>query len=240
MDTGWTRWVLDQHDFEYDHIRSADLIDENINSNFDVIILPEMSSVTLIQGLQGPNIRPEYRGGIGAQGKQNLLRFVTNGGILITLGNTAKFAIDHLNVPVINVVEGQSEESFYCPGSILRVNVDTSHPIGFGLPDNLDAMFVGNGGYRPKRTSRGQTVKTIANYPNSKLLRSGWLTGGEQLRRTAASIEYPLGDGRIILHTFRVQHRGQTWGTFKLLFNSIFYGSVINNTPSNNMSIKSH
>ncbi len=239
MDAGWTRWVLDQHDFEHDQIRSADLIDENIKNKFDVIILPEMSSVTLIQGLQGPNIRPEYRGGIGAQGKQNLLNFVTDGGILITLGNTAKFAIDHLNVPVTNVVGGQSEESFYCPGSILRVAVDTSHPIGFGLPDNVNAMFVGNGGYLAKRTPGGENVKTIATYPNSKLLQSGWLTGGEQLRRTAASMEYPLGDGRIILHTFRVQHRGQTWGTFKLLFNSIFYGSVADSTPSNNVSDKS-
>ena len=159
---------------------------------------------------------------------------------MITLGNTAKFAIDHLNVPLENVVGGQSEESFYCPGSILRVSVDTSHPIGFGLPDHVDAMFVENGGYLAKRTLRGEKVKTIVAYPNSKLLRSGWLTGGEQLRRTAASMEYSLGDGRIILHTFRVQHRGQTWGTFKLLFNSIFYGSVLEDTPSNNVSAKSH
>ena len=101
-------------------------------------------------------------------------------------------------------------------------------------------MFVGNGGYLAKRTLRGEKVKTIVAYPNSKLLRSGWLTGGAQLRRTAASMEYSLGAGRIILHTFRVQHRGQTWGTFKLLFNSIFYGSVLEDTPSNNVSAKSH
>jgi hypothetical protein len=33
-----------------------------------------------------------------------------------------------------------------------------------------------------------------------------------------------MGRGRVIMRTFRVQSRAQTWGTFKLLFNSIFYG----------------
>ena len=224
MDAGWTRWVLDQHEFPYVHARSADLRAGALFDRFDVIILPEMNSIHLIQGLRAPNVRPEYRDGIGAPGIHNLLRFVEEGGTLITLGNTAGFAIEHLGAPLVNVVRGQSEEAFYCPGSILRVAIDTTHPVAYGMPREADAMFVANGGYRPARTRSTADVRVVARYPDAPLLRSGWLVGEERLRGTAAVLEVSSGKGRIILHTFRVQHRGQTEGTFRLLFNSIFYG----------------
>ena len=238
MDAGWTRWVLDQHDFSYTRVRSGDLRSGELHGRFDVIILPEMRSVALIQGLQGPNVRPEYRGGIGAQGVHNLLRFVEDGGTLITLGNTATFAVEHLGTALTNVVLGESEDAFYGPGSILRVHVDTTHPIGYGIPPQADAMFVANGGYLAARGgSRHPPVRTIVRYPEAPLLRSGWLVGEERLHSTGAVMEAPMGKGRIILNTFRVQHRGQTWGTFKLLFNSIFYGPAISGLPAGHSSL---
>ena len=224
MDAGWTRWVFDQHEFPYTHVRGADLRSGDLHERFDVIVLPEMNSIRLIQGLRAPNVRPEYRDGIGAPGIHNLLRFVEEGGTLITLGNTAAFAIEHLGVPLVNVVRGQSEEAFYCPGSLLRITVDPTHPIGYGMPREADAMFVANGGYRRARTRSTSEVRAIARYPDAPLLRSGWLVGEDRLRGTGAVMEVSSGKGRVILHTFRVQHRGQTEGTFRLLFNSIFYG----------------
>ena len=227
MDAGWTRWVLDQHEFSYTHLRSADVRDRNLYERFDVIILPEIESVDLIRGLQGPNTRPQYRGGIGAGGIRSLRQFVEDGGTLITLGNSADFATEHLSTPVINVVRDVSQESFYCPGTILRVSIDTTHPIGYGMPATADAMVVSNGGFRPSRRLDSAGVKTIVRYPGLPLLRSGWIVGEERLRGAGAVMEVPSGKGRIILHTFCVQHRGQTWDTFKLLFNSIFYGPAM-------------
>ena len=225
MDAGWTRWVLDQHDFDYTQIRNGDLQTAGLGDRFDVIILPEMRTPDLLRGLQARNVRPEYRGGIGVDGIRNLRQFVTGGGTVITLGNSSAFAVEHLSAPVTNVVRDTPRGVFYAPGTILRLAVDTTHPIGYGMPHEVDAMFVNNGAFRPSRR-RGATTPshTIARYPNASLLRSGWIVGEERLRGMGAVIEAPLGGGRVILHTFRVQHRGQTWGTFKLLFNSIFYG----------------
>ena len=237
MDAGWTRLVLEQHDFRYTRVRSGELRASGLHDRFDVIILPETSSVSLIQGLLGPNVRPEYRGGIGAQGVQNLVRFVRDGGTLITLGNAAAFAIEHLGVPLANVVRGLSDDAFYCPGSILRVSIDTTHPLGYGMAPVADAMFVSNGGYRLTRANPNVEVSTIARYPNGPLRRSGWLIGEERLRGTGAVMEVSAGRGRVILHTFRVQHRGQTWGTFKLLFNSIFYGPAVVGQPAGRTSL---
>jgi hypothetical protein len=67
----------------------------------------------------------------------------------------------------------------------------------------------------------------MARYPQGPLLRSGWIIGEPRLRGLAASLEATIGRGRIIAHTFRPQSRAQTWATFKLLFNSIFYGPAV-------------
>jgi len=225
MDAGWTRWVLEQHEFPYVQLRSADMKASSVLDRFDVIILPDASSVDLLHGQRARNVRPEYQGGIGVQGIQNLRRFISRGGTVITLGNSATFAIQYLSVAVLDVVRDESKDTFYAPGTILRVGVDTTHPIGYGMPAEADVMFVNNGGFVPNlRWATAETTRSIVRYPNGPLRRSGWIIGEEQLRGTGAVIEAPIGDGRVILHTFRVQHRGQTWGTFKLFFNSIFYG----------------
>jgi hypothetical protein len=228
IDAGWTRWVLEQHEFAFTRVRSADIKAGELLERFDVLVFPEMASTDIIRGLDGLNIRSEYRGGIGMVGVRHLREFIQNGGTLITLGNAAAFAIEHLGVPLADTVSDTPRDQFFVPGSILRARVDRTHPIGFGMPEDTDVMFVNNGVYRPTRLSRTQTAPVIvAQYPNGPVLRSGWVTGEDRLRRGAATVEVPNGRGRIILHTFRVQHRGQTWGTFRLLFNSIFYGPAV-------------
>jgi hypothetical protein len=225
IDAGWTRWVLEQHEFQYTQLRGADIQNPDMSDRFDVIILPEASTVDLLHGQQARNVRPEYQGGIGVQGIQNIRRFVSDGGTVITLGNSSTFAIQHLSAPLRNVVQDETQDTFYAPGTLLRVAVNTAHPIGYGMPAEADVMFVNNGGFvRDQRQATSHMTQSVVRYPNAALRRSGWIIGEERLRNTSAVIEVPLDSGRVILHTFRVQHRGQTWGTFKLLFNSIFYG----------------
>ena len=64
----------------------------------------------------------------------------------------------------------------------------------------------------------------MVRYPQGPLLLSGWIVGEQRLRGAGAVLDVPMGRGRIIMLTFRVQNRAQTLGTFKLLFNSILYG----------------
>lgn len=227
IDSGWTRWLFEQHELPFTQIRNADVLAPNLQSRFDVIVFPEMAPSDILNGLQARNVRPEHRGGIGQAGVGKLRRFVEAGGTIVTLGNSAQFALQQLDLPVRNVVRNLGTDAFFCPGSILRVQVDTRHPVGFGMPEDTDIMFFNNLALAPSSTPPDTVPTSIAGYPREPLLRSGWLVGENRLQGASASMEVALGGGRVIMHAFRVQHRGQTWGTFKLLFNSIYYGPAV-------------
>jgi hypothetical protein len=226
MDAGWTRWLLEQHEFPYTHARNADIRAGDLRKRFDVIVVAEMTTAQIVQGNTARNVRPEYAGGIGDEGVRHLKAFVEQGGTLITLGNAAQFAIEALGAPFENALAGLDQDTFFCPGSLLRIAIDTRHPVGYGMPEEADAMFINNGGYRPTATFPSVGTAVVARYPQKQLLRSGWIIGEARLQGTGAVLEARIGRGRIILQTMRVQNRAQTWGTFPLFFNSIFYGAA--------------
>ena len=65
--------------------------------------------------------------------------------------------------------------------------------------------------------------QVVASYPEDNMLLMGWMSGEEQLSRRAAVVDAGYRDGRVILIGFRAQHRGQTHGTYKFLFNALLY-----------------
>ncbi len=221
MDEGWTRFVLDQFEFPYSTVHDDRIRQGDLEHDFDVVVLPSQRDSTIIRGHNGESKElrypKEYRGGIGAVGVANLHAFVENGGTLVALGAATRLPIKSFWLPVTNVLEGVPAKQFSAPGSILQTLVDTTHPIGYGMRRET-AIFFANS---PTFSVSGGTV--IARYPVSNPLLSGWLDGADKLFNKAGLVEVPLGRGRVILFGFRPQHRGQTWGTFKLLFNTLYY-----------------
>jgi hypothetical protein len=61
----------------------------------------------------------------------------------------------------------------------------------------------------------------VARYFDRDVLQSGWLVGEKRLAKKAAMVSASYGDGEVVLIGFRPQHRAQTHGTFKLLFNAL-------------------
>ncbi|HEV7889494.1 MAG TPA: M14 metallopeptidase family protein [Pyrinomonadaceae bacterium] len=224
MDEGWTRWLFDTFNVPYTSLRDADVRAGDLRAKFDVIVLPSMRTRDIVEGRAKDTAPPEFTGGIGDAGVESLRRFVEEGGTLVCWDESTDFAIKRLKLPVRNVLEGVKTSDFYCPGSILRVELDTKHPLARGFSQRADAYFVNSAAFEVTDDSRASVG---ARYSDSKdeLLRSGWLLGAQYIAGRAALVEATLGRGRVVLFGFRPQHRGQTWGTFPLVFNALSLGA---------------
>ena len=220
MDEGWTRWLFDTFNMPYTSLRDEDVRAGSLRAKFDVIVLPSMRTRDIVEGRAKETAPPELTGGIGDAGVESLRRFVEEGGTLVCWDESTDFAVKRLKLPVRNVLEGVKTSDFYCPGSILRVELDAKHPLARGLSQRADAYFVNSAAFEVTDDSR---ARVVARYSGSKeeLLRSGWLLGPQYIAGRAALVEATLGRGRVVLFGFRPQHRGQTWGTFPLVFNAL-------------------
>ncbi len=69
--------------------------------------------------------------------------------------------------------------------------------------------------------AHNERYEVVVRYADRDLLESGWLIGEQTLAKKPAMISAKVGEGRAVLIGFRAQHRAQTHGTFKLLFNAL-------------------
>ncbi|HOQ45412.1 MAG TPA: M14 family metallopeptidase [Bryobacteraceae bacterium] len=218
MDEGWTRWVLEQFGFEYASVRNPEIRRGGLRKRFDVIIFPDQGVRAIAEGYQAGEMPEEYTGGLGDAGAAELKRFASEGGTLVFLNNSTAYAIEKLGVEVRNVVAGVPSSEFYSPGSLLNVRLDPRSQLSLGLPGELAIWSEGSPAWDVPENS---PASVAARYPSSGILASGWLLGEKHLAGKAALVEYPMGSGRIVLFGMRPQYRGQSYATFKLLFNAL-------------------
>lgn len=213
MDEGWTRFVFDTFNVPFQSVSETAIAEASPRAKFDVIVLPSEQSRATPDGEA-----PETQRGIAEPGYKNLARFVEDGGTLICFDGSCGQLIRQLKLPLRNVLEGVRSNDFYCPGSILRIDVDTSNPIARTMAQNTNAYFIGSSAFD---VTDGEKVQVIARYAKAGILQSGWLRGEDRLKDKIALASVTMGKGRIVLFGFRPQHRGQTWGTFPFIWNAI-------------------
>ncbi len=227
-DEGWTRFILGNFEFPYTIVHDGDIRAGNLNQNYEAIIIPDMyNPERIIEGYAKGTMPPKYIGGITPNGVRNLKYFVENGGTLILLNSSCDLAIEHFGLPLKNVLKNIQKERFVCDGSILRMEFDSGHPIAYGMTQEAGAMFENGRAFAILPSfDKEKEVRTVAKYPEENPLMSGWIHGDSLIRQKSSLVDVPCGKGRIILIGFPVQFRAQTYGTFKLLFNSIYYAGV--------------
>jgi hypothetical protein len=226
MDEGWTRLVLEDFGFPYDTLMDARILEGDLADDFDVILLPADDLETVV----GPpeeeveDVPPAYRSGFGEAGVEALEEFVAAGGTLVTFAEAGDLAIEGFGLPVENVVADVPTTEFWAHGSTLRVDVH-DHSLGWGMPDDALVVFFGdNQVYEVQRSPDGAGIRRVVSYQEDDVLQSGQLDGEEHLAGKAAMLEVDHGEGRVVLIGFRTQHRAQTHGTFKFLFNALVGG----------------
>ena len=222
IDEGWTRWILEQFHFPFTVLHNPDVRDGHLRDQYDTIVIAEMATRQILDGMRAGTVPGQYAGGIGEEGAQALRDFVTAGGTLVTLGNAASFAIEQFNLPVVSALAGLRQDQFFCSGSLLRVEIsDPKHPLVAGLPLMPAVMFERNQAFDTRPAFRG---KVLASYVKDRNpLVSGYLLGADAIQGKAAALDANYGSGHIVILGFRPQWRGQSHGTYKFLFNALYY-----------------
>lgn len=228
MDEGWTRFLLEQFGFPYKSVMDAELKKGDLNSNYDVIILPDDSTAALTGERKESSSRlneefpPEYRSGFGKEGVEALKAFADKGGTLVALGGAGSFAVEKLELRLRDVTAGRNTKEFWCPGSTLHVKSDAANPISWGMPENGLAVYLaGNAVYEILPGPHSDRYEVVMRYADRDLLESGWLVGEQVIAKKAAVVVAGYGKGRVILYGIRPQFRAQTHGTYKLFFNAL-------------------
>ena len=252
MPSGWTRWVFEQYEFPFEVVFPQTLDAGNLNAKYDVLVfvdgaIPERDPSTGSGQVAGgggfggqpaaDSIPSEFRGWLGrvtvAKTVPELKKFVENGGTVLTIGSSTSLG-QHLGLPIrdalVETVNGASRplprEKYYVPGSILEARVDNTHPLAYGMPPHAMVFYDESPAFRLQPDAAMKGVKPIAWYETPTPLRSGWAWGQQYLDQAVSIVEAPVGKGHVVLFGNEVLWRAQPHGTFKLLFNAIYYGGA--------------
>jgi hypothetical protein len=244
MPSGWIRWLLEQFEFPFEVVYPQTLDGGNLASRFDVLIFPteaiperdgERRGFFFDRAPSPESIPDEFRARLGAvtvaRTVPQLAAFVEAGGTLIAIGTSTSIA-RHLGLPFENALiertaTGERDlprDKFYIPGSVLRVAVNDAHPLAWGMPEQADVFFDESPAFvlRPNAPLAG--AEAVAWYATAQPLRSGWAWGQHYLEGAVAAAAARVGRGRVFLFGPEITFRGQPHGTFKFLFNGIYYG----------------
>jgi hypothetical protein len=254
MPSGWTRWLLEQYDFQFDVVFPKALDAGNLSSRYDVIIFPSGVGPTPAGGRGGRggegvaaggrggggggSIPAQYQDQVGAytaaQTAPQLKKFLEDGGTVLAVGRSAMSLAEMMDLPVDNHLVERSpdgvsralpSEKFYVPGSVLRVAVDTTTPIAQGLTTPLDVFFDNSPVFRLEPEAALKGVRPVAWFDSPAPLRSGWAYGQGYLQGGVVAVDATVGKGKLFLFGPEITFRGQPHGTFKFLFNGIYLGA---------------
>ncbi len=173
QDEGWWRAALDTFGVPYTYFADQKLREGGLRAKYDVIIFPHVggTAVSQVNGMpkigsaplpyrktpETPNLgyldeSDDIRGGMGLEGLVELMKFVEEGGTLITEGSTATIFPEY---GITTGVRIEEPPQLFVRGSILRARLtDMKSPIAYGygtsdLPvyfNQSPVMAVGGGG----------------------------------------------------------------------------------------------
>jgi hypothetical protein len=236
--SGWIRWLFERFEFPFELVYAQTLNAGKLSSRYDVIILASDASLSraLDEAPEPSRLPAEYRGTTGVISRAltlpQLKQFVEEGGTLIAIGGAASIGAT-LGLPIANhltAVESDgterplTREAFYVPGSVLRIRVDNTTPLGYGFEPDVDVFFDNSPVFR---VNSDPAARRVAWFTDGSPLRSGWALGQSFLDGGTAVVDAPLGRGRVLLFGPEITYRAQPHGTFKFLFNAIYYGKAV-------------
>jgi drug/metabolite transporter (DMT)-like permease len=240
--SGWDRWLFEQYEFPFEVVYPQTLDMADLRSRFDVLVFTDGAYRRSGTGTdtQPPpaEVPKEYRAWLGKITDEKTIpqikRFIEAGGSVVTAGSSTAMA-ELLGVPVTSYLtevgsDGKRSplprEKYYIPASLLRMRINNNDPLAYGMPETVDVLFDNSPVFKLIPDALLKHTTPVAWFSGPKPLDSGWALGQEYLDGGTAIVEALLGGGKLFLLGPDVTFRGQSHGTFKLLFNGLYYGSA--------------
>jgi len=245
MPSGWVRWLSEQFHFPVEVVYAPTLDAGDLRQKFDVLLfvtgaVPDLpgGETGRYRGQRMPSagdIPQEFRDQLGKISVDTtvaeLKKFLEAGGTVLTIGSSTNLAY-HLKLPVRNKLleigrDGKENrlpsEKYYIPGSILRVRVDSTRAIGWGMPAQADVYFDNSPVFdiAPDALANGD-IKPILWFDSATPLRSGWAWGQSYLQGGVTGFEAKVGAGKLYAFGPEITFRAQSHGTLKLVFNALY------------------
>jgi len=236
---GWYRLTFDAFGIPFDLIYKEQLVQGGLRNKYDVILIAEqnLSKRTV---MQEPNLKPvpyqksskyqflgmygessDITGGFGQAGVDAFEEFLSQGGTVIAVGESARLPIEFGWAGTVEKVSisGLTAQRPLVEGEIVR----SDHPVFYGFADKkLPIKYVGG---QPFRVGIANEDNVLARYVGGeKSVLSGLMVGADSLRRAPFAVDIPLayhGKGRVILFSNNPIYRWQNHGEFNMIFNSL-------------------
>jgi len=211
-------------------------IHAGLTKKFDVILMPNANKTELVKGRgqygDGTPViydyASEYKKGMGEKGKEALLNFVEQGGRIVSWGRSTelfmglqKIGEKEFILPIRDVSKDLKKKGLYCPGSLVRIQLNNQHPLAFGMPEEIGVFYRAQQAFKTRIPDLGTDRRVIAWFPDSEQLMSGYAEKEELLSGKSAMVLTKKGDGDIIFMAFGPQFRASTGASYKLLWNSV-------------------
>jgi hypothetical protein len=245
MESGWTRWILEQFEFPFERVFPPKLDAGNLAAAYDILIfangaIPSIGGApSLSRGGRGGSLPPEtsvpaeYRDQIGRVTADRtipqLRAFVEAGGTIVAIGDSAANLAAHFKLPLDDHLTENGaplpRSKYFVPGSVLRAKV-AAHPVAAGMKPDTDFFFDNSPVFRLRPDAARAGISVIAAFDDPRPLRSGWAWGQQYLDGGVVALEAKVGKGTVLLFGPEILHRAQPHGTFKLLFNAIWMSAM--------------
>ena len=226
MDEGWTRWLLERWEIPFRNLDDAEVRAGELRSRFDVIVLPSIGSEQLEHGFERGVVPAGWAGGLGDLGARALDDFVSRGGYLVAVDQSARYVMKIMKLGVVDVTEDLDRKELFLGGSIVEMQVDPAHPLMTGMPSRAKVLIAQSPVFALPEIGGVEQPEAVAlamySQQGSPLL-SGYLLGEEHIRGYAGAVEVRHGKGRVALLGLRPQWRAQPFGTFRILFNALMH-----------------
>lgn len=161
QEEGWTRMGLDKLGVPFTYFGDNEVRKGNLRARFDVILYPGASvqiaggemptggepqpykKTAITPNVGSPDQTDDRRGGLGRDGFAELQKFVMEGGMLITEGQTTEALVNYNMAPGVNIADTPGT---LVPGSVMKTLLgDKSSPILYGYDQTALAVLIKGG-----------------------------------------------------------------------------------------------